>query len=202
MDSITCGHFINRDLIKTDAPVFIDAGVANGNSLDDMLQMYPKAKIYGFEPSRSNLRVLADKKYGENVKIFNMALDDGANREMTFFEFSNRPSWGNVTGMNLRNPDVAKIIKYNVGVFAAKELFPILKIDYIDYFKMDIEGSEYNVIESMTEQDLVRIGQFSIELHTMTDYNVPKLKDKLVKCGFELQMFKERSGTELYGFRK
>jgi FkbM family methyltransferase len=69
----------------------------------------------------------------------------------------------------------------------------------IDLLKMDIEGSEYDVLLSCTEADLARIRRIDLEYHTppsVPGLSRERLLDHLASCGFNQS---DRVGTADYG---
>lgn len=71
------------------------------------------------------------------------------------------------------------------------------KLDSIDFLKMDIEGGEYDVIESMDDMISKKIHQISIETHNIEKN--PHLIRKLIKLGYVVE---EHKGLEIYAYRK
>jgi FkbM family methyltransferase len=61
-------------------------------------------------------------------------------------------------------------------------------LDYIDILKVDIEGSEYDVMPNISDETYLKIGQITIEFHDFIDVNL-KIKteniiNKLESLGF------------------
>lgn len=69
------------------------------------------------------------------------------------------------------------------------EIFSDNNIEKISLFKMDIEGGEYDVIDSLTDEHMNRIERFMIEFHANTGQLVP-LVEKLESYGFECEFYK------------
>jgi FkbM family methyltransferase len=93
---------------------------------------------------------------------------------------------------------VDKLGKVSVDAWDLKTLKIKLNIKHIDFLKMDIEGAEYEVINSWTEEDVKGIRMFLIEFHN----NVQNLIDKFQELGYYATPH-DASGTllsELYRY--
>jgi FkbM family methyltransferase len=78
-------------------------------------------------------------------------------------------------------------------------------IEKIDYLKMDCEGAEYKIVESLPENFLsTSISKICMEYHDNKDNKVQNIVDKLLRCGFSLDQSDIREGQEvgiLYGWK-
>lgn len=93
---------------------------------------------------------------------------------------------------------VDKLGKVPVDAWNLKTLKSKLNIKHIDFLKMDIEGAEYEVINSWTEDDIKGIRMFLVEFHN----NVQNLITKFMELGYFVRVH-DASGTllsELYRF--
>ena len=62
------------------------------------------------------------------------------------------------------------------------------KIPRINYLKIDCEGSEYEIIESLSEDYLKNnIDNMCIEYHFNTDNRLSIMLDKIKRCGFNVE---------------
>ena len=59
----------------------------------------------------------------------------------------------------------------------------------ISLFKCDIEGGEYELIESLTDEQMNMIEKFIIEFHGNNNGELIPMVDKLTKFGFECELF-------------
>jgi FkbM family methyltransferase len=60
-------------------------------------------------------------------------------------------------------------------------------IEKIDYLKIDCEGAEYEIIESLDEQYLTdNIDKICLEYHFNKEGKINTILDKLKKCGFTI----------------
>lgn len=88
---------------------------------------------------------------------------------------------------------VDKSGKVSVDAWDLKTLKSKHNIKNIDFLKMDIEGAEYEVIDSWTKEDVKGIQIFLIEFHN----NVPQnLVDKFLQWGYTVSPY-DASGNEI-----
>ena len=89
-DVINRASSLNRNLpyqltrlISEPAPVLIDVGANEGQTIDMFSQCFPDGFIYAFEPSTETFKRLSANHYGDNVQLFNCGL--GRTREIREF---------------------------------------------------------------------------------------------------------------------
>ena len=64
------------------------------------------------------------------------------------------------------------------------------KLEKISLFKCDIEGGEYDLIDSLTDRHMNMIDRFMIEFHENAKGELRKMMDKLESYGFECELYK------------
>ena len=69
-----------------------------------------------------------------------------------------------------------------------------LQIDHIDYLKLDIEGAEFNLFRTMTQNTANKIKQISCEIHPeFFDGDATKfITDRLNELGFKFELHDAR----------
>lgn len=85
-----------------------------------------------------------------------------------------------------RDPQATRITEgQDIPCYTLKDFSNMVKVDFWDVIKIDIEGSEYEVIMSLTEPPAKQI---SIEFHLHTgiygDAQVKEMEDKLLSLGY------------------
>jgi FkbM family methyltransferase len=88
----------------------------------------------------------------------------------------------------------ARIVE--VQVVSLETLFETTGVEYCDYMKIDCEGEEYAILDSMTPALASRIGQITLEVHHIADHEPADIHERLVALGFEIV-----PGQLLYGRR-
>jgi FkbM family methyltransferase len=188
MKTIYGNHMIDISLLSN-SPVIVDAGAALGNCTEWILKNVPNCKIFCIEPCKSHAEKL--KKYP--VVVIEAALmGKKKQKSTTFHEFKGLPRWGNTTGINLnvRHKKLKGIESYTVDLINLEQL--VKQTGFIDYMKMDIEGSEEEVINDM---NFPITKQISLEWHQ--NVNVEMIRKKMISLGYSLK--ENVSKHEIYG---
>lgn len=172
----------------------IDAGANIGEFIDVVREFGIMSKIIAIEPCKSNINILLKKNY-DNVEIVGAALVGENNNDVVVFsEIENRNQWGSITNINEIGPRAARARKMRKYKVKSVKLGDIVKSP-IDYLKMDIEGEETEVINSLSQELAAKIKQVSLEIH---NNDADALDEKLKELGYETQIL----NGEIFGIRK
>ena len=63
-----------------------------------------------------------------------------------------------------------------------------MNISKVDFFKIDIEGAEYEVFESMTDDDICEIEGFMVEIHWNSNGRIYGITDRLQRLGYSIEL--------------
>lgn len=168
-------HIVDLDRINENSMV-IDAGACKG----EVMENFPvKCHFIAIESNKTNYRALKQLPnlvFAKSIKIVNGALV-GKKRMVDFYEVEGRPEWGSISGIN--------------GGQYAYSVEGVVLDDYpeADYIKMDIEGTELEVIQNLPYNP----SQMSIETHG----NKGELIKELKKRGYKI---KEYPHNEVYAY--
>lgn len=144
-------HRLNYNL--NEKSVVFDIGGYEGEWSEKIYNKY-KSKIYIFEPVKKYYDLIFNKfKSNTNFNIFNFAISD-SNIE-TFITNDNASSSLFIEGYNKE-----KIIIKNIN-----DVINELKINQIDLVKINIEGSEYDLMNSISDDNIKKINNFQIQFH-------------------------------------
>jgi len=166
-----CYGFVNQwKPIRT--PRFIvDAGANMGVFTILAASLYPECKIFSFEPLGDIFEVLKENVIDDDVDIlcYNKALI--GNSEPIGIAFSRNPG-GNTciydNNKSYRGKDRfgQEWTPRQIDSLSLNELFEEQQIDFIDFLKMDVEGSEYEILFHAEKMGLFpRIHTLSMEIH-------------------------------------
>lgn len=186
---------------KNDIVVF-DLGANDGRFYEQIVNFFGLQSIkkyVGVEPNINLFKNNLSQLKAENVIMINKAIHSETNLDLYFTEVENHEA-GNLLGdtseyfkWGEKNPN-----KYLVNTITISDLMDSVGVDYIDYLKVDIEGSEYFLIDSLTPEICDKINQISIEFHDFID---PDLKDKsdeyvqkIIDLGYELHFSSKWTG--------
>lgn len=173
--------------------IIADIGACVGTFIDECLKKYESEDpmIFAFEPMPANYKKL-EQRFGESEKvvvsdiaIFN---EDGISN----FYLKKQAKTNNTDYIGCAGSSLCKD-KHGLGTSPSIEvytmsvltLFATLKenydVSYIDLMKLDVEGSEYEVLNHILDLDLhKRIGKIYFEDHKrkVTSENFKTLREK------------------------
>lgn len=192
-------HFLFREIFlrndyffKTNKknPLIFDCGAHIGVATFFFKWLYPNSEIHAFEPNKDTFRLLkknVEQNKLDKVYMYNVALSD-KNGKIDFYIDKENLGSGHMSTIFERMPR-DKII---VDAVALSTFIKDKGIDYIDFIKMDIEGSEETVILDLIRNNkLQNVKEMVIEYH----HNISGKKAKLGQFlkllednGFEYQI--------------
>jgi len=201
---VISNHIIDLKKIS-DKPVIIDAGCNRGEFIDFSRENFNEPTIFPIECDMRHVKHL-EETYPD-VKLYPRALSDSEGVEVTFTQFKGEQKndgtdryhqWGNIVGANKdtlgdRGVDIEE---YTVHTINLETIIKENNLKKIDYLKMDIEGAEYSVIETMTQEIADILPQISMETHNKNKN--PNLIKKLKSLGYSVE---EHTGEEIYAYK-
>ena len=148
------------DFLKTNLipEIIFDVGAHQGETALIYHGLFPKSKIYSFEPFNESFNILNDIAQNRpriipiNLGLSNKkgTLDFNVNQGSptnSIFKFSNQAS--QTWGISLQNKSLTKIKFTTLDEFCLKN-----KIEKIDLLKVDVQGAEYLVL--MGSEDFIK----------------------------------------------
>lgn len=161
---------------------------------------YPFAKkIYIVEPSKQHVKVIKEmlsyNKMDKYVVVVEKALG-GKNGTADFHHNTN------ATMFSLKSEvDDKTSATETVEVVDMDTLFTQNNLDHVDFVKLDVEGSEIDVVNSEGFAKVAdKIDAMVIELHAWAGRNPSQLTTTLMDLGFEV--FPIKSEATLFGVRR
>jgi FkbM family methyltransferase len=163
---------------------FIDCGGHHGEGLKSFIEMYnidETWKVFSFEPNKDSFDILKDFKYNRcNIEFINVGIWI-SNSKLTFNVETTSPSYGSKedgagsTFVDLKNWNVKHpgnmgvgdyISSYEVDVINFSDFLKSLKDVEFLLVKMDVEGSEYDILRNIINDDSISvINDLYVEFH-------------------------------------
>ncbi len=170
-----CGHSFVKDLLG-EAPVVLDCG-ANHGAFSGELAREHRARVYGFEPDP---RLFPRLPEVENVSFFNLAVSrTGADMILNLGE-------GNCSSSRCSEGEGQESVV--VGATTLDAFCNEKSLRAINLLKLDIEGAEIEVLESLPQGLLAATGQITVEFHDFLDASeLPRIRGvirRMRKHGF------------------
>jgi FkbM family methyltransferase len=171
------------DLKKNQYKTIIDIGANIGTFTLLASQTNPRARIYSFEPVPETYKILNSNVVlisCNNVTLQKWAI---APRESTRTFYSHK---ANVLASFTRTR--GGMYKLKVKTVSIKYIFKKYKINTCDFLKIDAEGAEFEIIDSLDKYLARRIKQIVIEYHDrLTMHNHLELVKQLEKLGYTIK---------------
>jgi len=174
--------------------VIMDIG-ANQGLTTNYFSSFAK-KVYSIEPSTQHVEVLKEMvRYNDlekKVVIIQKAVSNENGTAKFYFN-------DNITSFSLKKEvDTAGKEPEIVETIRLDTLFKKYNIDYVDFLKLDIEGSEVDVIGGSGFENVAdKIGSLVVEYHKWSGRNPSQLVTTLTDYGFDMVPIKSK--TLLFG---
>lgn len=169
-------HSFYENMLKSEITV-VDLGACRGEFINEIDKIYKVKKAILVEPNPTNFAHLQNK---ENFVLYNNLISNKQDEVFTFWEDPNSPYNGS-TIFNYFNG-----IKHDIKSITIEKLIEENNIEYIDILKIDIEGSEYDLLENIDKSVLDIVSQITVEFHDFLD---PNLKNKTKKILERIESF-------------
>lgn len=138
--------------------LIIDAGANIGLVSIFFANKYPNSIIYAIEPESSNFDLLVKNTIGlKNIIPVQAAI--WKDNSPLSFENLDAEKWA------FRVTEKTESSEVIIRTLTVNDILSMAKKDFIDIFKIDIEGAEKDVFEENFETWIDKVGIFIIELH-------------------------------------
>ncbi len=175
-----------------DAPTIIDCGGNIGLSVIAFKRDYPQARILAFEadPALATLLLWNIKTLGLTEVTVEAKAVGGVNGQVLF-----QPD-GSVDGHVVASPGAApQATAISVPAVRLSEMIN----GPVDLLKLDIEGSEYDVIADLSQSGrITQVKTLICEVHgnQSTQRQFVEMWRQLMEAGFQLSLFNARTGGD------
>jgi FkbM family methyltransferase len=171
------GFFICPDVFGEGEIIVYSAGVGEDISFDmDMINEYTNCKIFAFDPTPKSVEWIKKQNLPENYKFYPYGISAKTGYVKMFLPKNKNHVSGSVYESN-------HLSKEDIIIVQMKCIEDIIKEnnhEYVDIIKMDIEGSEFSVIENLN-LGKINCGQIIIEFHEKFFKNGKELKNQTIK---------------------
>jgi FkbM family methyltransferase len=171
MEKVIKEHTFLDELFKNEI-IVIDLGTCRGEFVDEINKQYKIKKAILVEANPTNFKMLTKK---DNYVLYNRLVSNKKNESLKFYEDPKSPYNGS-NKFNYFNG-----IEHNIETITLEEIISENGLDYVDILKIDIEGSEYDVMPSISDEILSKIRQITIEFHDFIDNNLKDKTENIIK---------------------
>jgi FkbM family methyltransferase len=170
------GFFINPDLLSSQSIVY-SIGIGKDISFDLACIRKHGCKVYGFDPTPKSIGFIRGKNLPASFQFFDYGITAGESGEAEFF----LPDNPNGTSGSMIQSDGISLHSIKVKMKSFADIAAEMGHRHVDVLKMDIEGSEYEVLESILNSK-VTVDQILVEFHDrMFDQEVYRSKATVQK---------------------
>lgn len=162
------GFYVCPKLLNENSIVY-SFGIGKDISFDKAILAKHKCKLFAFDPTPKSIDWIKNQNLPTNFYFYQYGI--GIKSEIIDFYLPKNPDHVSGSATLQTNISVEKGIKVQMNSFS--DIVKELKHNHIDLLKMDIEGSEYEVLEDIITSEVV-IDQILVEFH-----------DRFFKEGFE-----------------
>lgn len=155
---------------------------------------------YAFEPAQEHIesmnKMIETNGLKDKVNVYRAAISnvDG---------ITNLNHNGNVTAHSLSNALVSTGESESVPTWTMKKLFDELKLEKVDFMKLDVEGWEFNILASKEFEEVApKIDTIVGEYHTWTNTNPSQLITMLKDYGYDAGWTDKTTASTFYATRK
>ncbi len=170
------GFYINPSLLN-EGSIIYSFGIGKDISFDQTCIKRHHCRVYGFDPTPKSISFIKGMKKTDYFKFNDYGITDGDSGLVDFFLPHNPKG---ISGSLILSQAVNETRKIQVKMRSFSDITKELGHSHVDVVKMDIEGSEYDVLKSLIASK-IKIDQILVEFH-----------DRL----FDLDNFKSREVTE------
>jgi len=112
------------------------------------------------------------------------------NRTVTFNYTENNSAIGSIAFDSSKGSDYSSLDKsIELETITLQDIINNEKLNRISLLKCDIEGGEYDLIPSLTDEQMSMIDKFMIEIHDNVDGRIKPILNKLTKHGFKYSIY-------------
>ena len=153
------GFYLSPDLLDKQSIVY-SVGIGEDISFDQDLIDTHGCSVFGFDPTPKSINWCKQQDLPSGFSLYEYGL--GAKTEKVQFHLPKNTD--HVSGSIHHHDSLAESNSVEVSLRSFNDIALSLGHEKIDVLKMDIEGSEYDVIEGILSSAVV-IDQLAIELH-------------------------------------
>lgn len=174
-------HTIYEDFLTEKDLTVVDLGACRGEFIMEIDRIYSVKKAIVVEPNPTNFAYLIRK---HNFMLMNKAVTGGADKTVAFREDVDSPYNGSLIFDYFSNAKV-----HTIETITLSEIVSMFDGE-IDLLKIDIEGSEYDLLTNAKDKDLLRFKQITVEFHDFVDASFKEknkeIEARMLSLGFKV----------------
>jgi FkbM family methyltransferase len=182
------GHTFRGNL--SPAPLLLDLGANVGGFAAEFLDEYPAARVVLVEADPYLVGMLQQRFVDHSgVRLFGGLVGPSCQAEVSF-HLSRIPEGNSVLREFSETWSPGESREIRVEMTSLPRLLELSEIDRVDLLKVDIEGSEWDILESFSPELYALVDQLTVEFHDFLD---PALRGRTEACIARLHRLGYRS---------
>ncbi|MDD5341274.1 MAG: FkbM family methyltransferase [Patescibacteria group bacterium] len=183
-----------EEKIRSAKNYIIDAGSQAGFFCLYARALNPEVKIIAIEPDEENLAALENNFSQNNIKDVDVVSSALAGTHSVRDFFVSKDFHDHSLNKNL----VKKIArKVKVQGLTLGDICDKYNVNQIDLLKMDIEGAEFEVLNSLKQADWDKINSVILEYHDFLNFKHEELENILKQNNFKIKTTKSKFADNL-----
>ena len=177
------GFYVHTELIQSDSIVY-SFGIGKDITFDSGIMNNHNCKVYGFDPTPKSIEFINSTLANPLFVFFDFGLSKETKLEKFFLPVNKK----GVSGSIIMNETVNEDDCIEVKMKNLEDVTMLLGHSHIDVLKIDIEGAEYEVLESI-DYSKIKIKQILVEFHDrlfIGEIRSKKTVEILKDNGFEI----------------
>lgn len=169
------GFFVREVLLKNrDEIIVYSCGVGTDISFDlQIIKKYKQSKVFAFDPTPVSIKWIKQQQLPANFFFTTIGISDKNGEEKMYFPKDFGQSYG------VFNWDKESKDEILVEMQTIEKIGDQHKHKFVDILKMDIEGSEFAVLNAINFNN-ISFGQILVEFHERFLENGNEIKEKTI----------------------
>jgi FkbM family methyltransferase len=157
--SIYGGFYINPNFICPTSVIY-SFGIGTDITFDTKCIQKHNCKVYGFDPTPKSIKWIKSINHDPKFIFYDFGISTISGMQTFYLPYSTKGTSGSLK----KTTEVDERMPIQVKMKSFIDITQDLQHPYIDVIKMDIEGAEYEVLNSIIDSG-IPFGQLLIEFH-------------------------------------
>lgn len=179
------GGFNIMPQLLNETSIVYSFGMGKDISFDRKVMKNHHCKVYGFDPTPVSINWIKEQKIPELFYFYDYGIS--TKNEMKEFYIPVNPKY--VSGSLIKDNVTIDAVKINVLMKSFDQITTEMGHRHVDVLKMDIEGSEYDVLANILESS-VTVDQILVEFHDRLfeghEYKSKNIVEQMKRKGYEI----------------
>jgi len=149
-----------------------DIGANIGGYCQLLNESFPESEIYAFEPNPYTFEILKKNTQSSNIKIFNIGFGD-KNKKSKIYTYKDDLISGHASvyekfkDVISKDTAIKEVVALDINIKTIDSFCLEHGLNYLDFVKIDAEGSEYNIIKgakNLIERNRIGVIQFEFNV--------------------------------------